>query len=571
MALCAGLCAGDARAAEDLLIEVHYKPVPNVQLAIWLEDKSGKFVQDILVTQATGKLGIGNRPGIWNFLSSWRAPYGPRPSVLPVWAHRRGKTYPKVVFYDDDPGDKESLGWHENTSTAETYYCRPLTQAEHDVIAVDTMTCPSPAVFQTDKGVFDAVATSPYPPRNDLIEFEKGYDSPDTMTYAALNDLDAVTAATPPGNKPEYVTAMIPAAAANGPLTAYIEVSLEHDENASYEYDREKDHFVDTRLETYGIEYLGQPSVVYKVAFDPRDKGFLGTSKYVGYGDWNGATGTLHPPDATISASKGSGADRLQQYSLNGENFRFGVFAYGSAGGGDTGDDTDTSDTGSGTDDTGDTGGDTGDDTNGGWGNCKLGPLAAVTDLSLAVQSFDKVEVKYTLPPQSDPDFAVSQLSVHLLTGDTPLTEEMIGSAQLARFTVVEPGGVGQPTTLLVDQLWGNFTYQIGITYKDKCGNRSALVAAPVTTEAQKFQQVEGFCFLATAAYGASWVTQVQALRWFRDAYLKGSPIGRDLVRFYYSYSPPLARVVQHQPLLRGMVRVVVQPLADMARLSTRG
>ena len=46
---------------------------------------------------------------------------------------------------------------------------------------------------------------------------------------AALNDLDAVTEATPPGNKPEYVTAMVPAElAANGPLTAWIEVSLEH-------------------------------------------------------------------------------------------------------------------------------------------------------------------------------------------------------------------------------------------------------------------------------------------------------------------------------------------------------
>lgn len=573
MLLGAGLCAGDARAADDLLIELHYKPVPNVQMAIWLEDQAGKFVQDVLVTQATGKLGIGNRPGLWNFVSSWRAPYGPRPSVLPVWAHRRGKTYPKVVFYDDDPGDKESLGWHENTSSAETYYCRPLTASENDVISVDTMTCPSPAVFQTDKGVFDPKATSPYPPRNDLIEFEKGSDSPDTMTYAALNDLDAVTAATPVGNQPEYVTAMIPAAAANGPLSAYIEVSLEHDENPSYDYDRENDHFVDTRLETYGVEYLGQPSVVYKIDFDPHTKGFTGSSKYIGYGDWNGATGTLHPPDATITTDKGSGADRLQQYTLNGETFRFGVYSYGGPNGGSGGETGDTGDTGSA--DTGsgsDTGSaDTGSDTDGGWGNCRVATLAPVTDLSLEGLAFDKVRVHYTLPPQDDPDFTVAQLSVHLLTGEEPLTEDKLGAAQLARFTVVEPGGAGEPAILEVDQLWGNYTYQIGVTYKDKCGNRSALVAAPVTTDAQKFQQVEGFCFIATAAYGAAWVSQVQALRWFRDAYLKGSPIGRDLVRFYYSYSPPLARVVQHQPLLRGMVRVVVQPLADMARLSTRG
>ncbi len=580
LALAAGLCAGDARAADDLLIELHYKPVPNVQLAIWLEDGAGKFVKDVLVTQVTGKLGLGNRPGIWNFVSSWREPYGPRPSVLPVWAHRRGKTYPKLVFYDTDPGDEESLGWHENTSSAETYYCRPLTASEHEIISVDTMTCPSPAVFKTDKGVFDPVATSPYPPRNDIIEFDK-LDSPDVMKLSGLNDLDAVTAATPPGNLPEFATAMAPASAVGGgPITAYIEVSLEHDENASYDYDREKDHFVDTRLETYGIEYLGQPSVVYKVVFDPRDEGFTGSSSYVGYGDWNGASGTLHPPDATISTDKGSGADRLQLYTLNGETFRFGVYSYGGAVGSDTGDDT--GDTGgdpptAGPGAPGDDGGATGADDGGGaeggggWGNCKPGRLAPVQGLELEGVSFDKVRIDYTIPAQDDPEFVAIDPAVHVLPGEQPLTDANLSSAQFGTFAVIDPGAIGQPTTVELSQLWGNYTYQIGVTYKDKCGNRSELAVATITTEAQKFQQVEGFCFLATAAFGASWVTQVQALRWFRDAYLKGSPIGRDLVRFYYSYSPPLARVVHHQPVLRGMVRVVVQPLADMARLSTRG
>jgi hypothetical protein len=84
-----------AAADDDLLIELHYKPVPNAQIAIWLEDRDGKVVQDVLVTQATGKLGIGNRPGVWNFVGSWRAPYGPRPSVLPIWAHRRAHPYPR--------------------------------------------------------------------------------------------------------------------------------------------------------------------------------------------------------------------------------------------------------------------------------------------------------------------------------------------------------------------------------------------------------------------------------------------------------------------------------------------
>ncbi|MFY0541033.1 CFI-box-CTERM domain-containing protein [Nannocystis pusilla] len=77
-------------------------------------------------------------------------------------------------------------------------------------------------------------------------------------------------------------------------------------------------------------------------------------------------------------------------------------------------------------------------------------------------------------------------------------------------------------------------------------------------------------CFVATAAWGAPWAAQVAALRSFRDAYLKTTATGVDLVRFYYAYSPPLARVIQHEPLLRGLARVVLQPVADAASLATR-
>jgi hypothetical protein len=44
---------------------------------------------------------------------------------------------------------------------------------------------------------------------------------------------------------------------------------------------------------------------------------------------------------------------------------------------------------------------------------------------------------------------------------------------------------------------------------------------------------------------------------------------GLDLVRFYFSYSPPLARVIEREPLLRAMARVVLQPVADAARVAT--
>ncbi|MCB9703419.1 MAG: hypothetical protein H6711_16120 [Myxococcales bacterium] len=565
------VAAPEAAAAgldDEVLVEFHFKPVPNLQIAIWLEDADGKFVDHVYITQATGKLGIGNRPGRWDFVSSWRAPYGPRVSVLPIWAHRHGKAYPKITFFDDDPADLESLGWHENSSSPEGYFCRPLTPDENATISVDTMTCPSPQVFQSDKGKFVPGETSPYPPRNDLIMFEDGDDSEDAKKLAELNDLDAFTAATPVGDQAEFTTALLPAdVVARGPLTAYIEASLEHDENSSFDFDRKADHYVDPRLPGYGVEYLGQPSVVYKVTFDPTKAAFNGTSAYAGYSDWNGASGELHPPDATISGANGSGADRLKLYTLNGETFRFGVYSHGAGSGTGSGTSTDSdSDTDS------DSGGTDGTDSGGsdtGWSSCTPRTLPQVTDFTLEGVSFDKVKATFTIPADAvgagDPE--LSRIRIFYINGDMPIDETNIGSA-IERSFPADLAIPGEPTSIEIDQLWGNYTYHFAVLYEDRCASRSPLVTDDITTESQKFQQVDGFCFLATAAYGAPWIAEVGALRHFRDAFLKISPTGRDLVRFYYTYSPPLADVIQREPVMRGMVRAVVQPIADIASLS---
>ena len=43
------------------------------------------------------------------FNSDFRWPYGRRESIFPVWAHRRGVTYPRVVFQDGFDRDKADL------------------------------------------------------------------------------------------------------------------------------------------------------------------------------------------------------------------------------------------------------------------------------------------------------------------------------------------------------------------------------------------------------------------------------------------------------------------------------
>jgi hypothetical protein len=533
-----------ASAADgDVLLEFHFQPVPGAQIAIWLEDTEGNFVQDVFVTQATGTLGIGNRPGRWDFLSSWRFPYGPRPGVLPVWAHARDVTYPKLVFHDDNPADANSLGWHENSSSPEPYFCRPLTAAENETISTDTLTCPSPAVFQSDKGRFSD-DTSVYPPRSDLVEFEAEHDHADVRTFSELNDLDAVTRATPSGFVPELVTFMLPADAASQSLVARIEINVENDQNGIWAYDREDDHYVDARLASFGIPYLGQPSIVYEVPFEPTSSGFTSTDMYAGYGDLEGRSGDLNPPDDSISTDDDSGADRLGLFTLNERTFRFGVYSHGTEGGGQ------------------------GDGS--GWGSCQDFALPPMTDVDVEPVDFDRVRVHFTVPELDGAD--ISAVRLYYRQGDQPFTPDTLSSAiqQVATDEDCgEPLAPGVTTWCEVDELFGSTNYQVGVRYEDRCANASDVAQMEVTTPQQEFAVVEGFCFVATAAYGAPWQNKVQALRWVRDRYLERSPLGKSMVDFYYYASPPAARLIARSEIARGMARQVLGPIAEVAELAT--
>ena len=55
------------------------------QLAVWLNDEAGAFVDTVYVTRQTALKGLGNRGGELD--DHWG---GSRLSVLPVWAHQRG-------------------------------------------------------------------------------------------------------------------------------------------------------------------------------------------------------------------------------------------------------------------------------------------------------------------------------------------------------------------------------------------------------------------------------------------------------------------------------------------------
>ncbi len=68
-------------------------------------------------------------------------------------------------------------------------------------------------------------------------------------------------------------------------------------------------------------------------------------------------------------------------------------------------------------------------------------------------------------------------------------------------------------------------------------------------------------CFIATAAYGSYLEPEVMVLRKFRDQVLMTNTAGRLFVTLYYSYSPPVARIIAGNAALRFVVRMLLTPL----------
>lgn len=77
-----------------------------------------------------------------------------------------------------------------------------------------------------------------------------------------------------------------------------------------------------------------------------------------------------------------------------------------------------------------------------------------------------------------------------------------------------------------------------------------------------------GTCFIATAAYGTPLAGEIDALRAVRDRYLLRSGVGEAFVDTYYRLSPPIAREVAENALLRQTVRAALVPIVALSRLA---
>jgi hypothetical protein len=72
-------------------------------------------------------------------------------------------------------------------------------------------------------------------------------------------------------------------------------------------------------------------------------------------------------------------------------------------------------------------------------------------------------------------------------------------------------------------------------------------------------------CFIATAAFGANWVAEVQVLRDFRDQYLMTHAPGRMFVSWYYRHGPVAAKYLNRNAELKPLVRAALSPLVVLA------
>jgi len=75
-------------------------------------------------------------------------------------------------------------------------------------------------------------------------------------------------------------------------------------------------------------------------------------------------------------------------------------------------------------------------------------------------------------------------------------------------------------------------------------------------------------CYIATASYGTPLHEDIDVLRNFRDEYLMTNPIGRGVVKIYYTTSPPIADVIRNKEELRLIIREsLIKPLVNITKM----
>jgi hypothetical protein len=506
------------------------------QIAAWIEEVVSPGVEayydTIFVTNATGRFGIGNRVGVFGMKSGPRWPYGARPDVLPVWAHRHGLTWPLVHFQNGDglpgaPNDPDHSITHGIAyCSVETTFARPLHPNEPEWDAGSSAT-----VIRTDKGQFHPSVQSPYPPRAD-IDYVPEYDHADVGMFRAVNPFDAVSQASPAVDVPFRYTWLIPPGFYDGTpkdYVMYVEVSRELDTNATYN-EVTQPPILATNYSEYGVPYRGQPSIVWRVPFTigPEPTRAIATA-YAGYGTPDGSDGTLHPRDATITddaARPGSGARRLAQVvdPETGDTYQVRVQARFEVD--------------------------------------EVAPAAAGAMAVVAVGE-SSADIAFVAPGDDGMLGRVAGYDIRFRIAD-PMTLENF-TASPRTYDTSPPVAAGETQTLHVAGLVPLTDYYVGIRAYDACRNYGPLQVVQLRT-ADRLPGTVDWCFVATAAYGSAMAEDVTLLRTFRDRLLRSNVLGELAVEAYYTFGPAFAGVIAESELLRATAREALRPVVERAR-----
>jgi hypothetical protein len=511
-------------------VAIDFTPTDNLQIVAWLEKPDGTYVDTAYITNKTGRFGMGNRPGIPNFNTgsagndTW--PYGPRPQTFPVWAHKHGKQFPVVVFQNLDHRNL-SHPFAQSSPELPPPYCRPIQPIEN---TFDSGSCASAAF--TDKGKFtnsasetpDGSTFSLYPPRSD-IERRPSTDSSSVELFRANNPFDAVSSPTPFGGVATSGIWSAPQSVDYGNYVLFVETSKTYDFNASYNATVFPAP-TDIPWKEYGKPWRGQPSIVYSVPLSVAATPTRAISTdYVGYGDPDGKTGTLNPPDSTITTdTPGSGASRFQLVSDGAEMFRLRVRATPEF------DSTPPS---------------------------EVGSIEAV-DISNSSGTLE-----FLAPGDDGTIGAVTGYEVRVRVG-SPITEDNFSQSMPVTATLV-PAAPGEMQTVTISGLLPETPYFVGVKAYDNCFNRGPLVTTQFVTLDREAPEVP-WCFVATAAYGSVMANDVEMLRRFRDGVLGRSVLGELAVETYYTFGPAVAGVIGESDLLRASVRGFLLPIVNTVR-----
>jgi hypothetical protein len=514
------LARADRPAGVCVDVSVDFTPTDALQIVAWLEDTTGKYIDTLYITQKTGRFGLGNRPGRLDFNTGSAIndtfPYGRREQTFPVWAHRHGVTFMKVVFQN---GDENNLSHPFNQSSPENPppYCRPI---KPDEAQFDTGTCASAAF--SDKGMF-SLEPSLYPPRSDLHRAPQ--DSPSVDLYRTSNPFDAVSRATPPGGMPATASWAAPLSVDFGNYVLFVEASKTYDFNSTYNQTSFPSPSGIPWFD-YGKAWRGQPSVVYSVPVTiAMAETSNTTSTYVGYSDPTGQSGMLNPPDATITTdTPGSGASRLELVSDGGAMYRVRVRAKPEFD--------------------------------------AVAP-AAVASPTITNLGPGSASIAFLAPGDDGTTGNVTGYDVRIRAG-TPITADNFDDANPIA-TAVTPGPPGSEQDIELTGLLPETDYWLAIRPYDNCFNKGEVTVVQFTTLDRPSAAVD-WCFVATAAYGSVMADDVTLLRHFRDSLLARTVLGELAIETYYTFGPAAAGVIGESELLRASARGVLTPIIAWVR-----